>query len=145
MVEEEIRGWKCQAVYKNAKANNKYINNCDESIMSSFHMYLDANSFHGWAMSQKLPVDGFKWVEKFSKFNEKFIKSYNKNGDKGYFFEVDVKFSKKLFNLHKDLPFLPERKKLEKVKKLVCGIENKKNIRCWHKCFKASTKSGIDI
>ena len=93
-------------------------------------MYLDANNFHGWAMSQKLPVDGFKWVEKFSKFNEKFIKVYNKNGDKGYFLEVDVKFSKKSFNLHKDLPFLPERKKLEKVKKLVCGIENKKNIRC---------------
>ena len=61
---------------------------------------------------------------KLSKFNEKFIKGYNENGDKGYFLEADVKYPKKLFNLHRDLPFLPERKKLGKVKKIVCGIEN---------------------
>ena len=59
----------------------------------------------------KLPVDGFEWVEKILKFNEKFIKSYNENSDKGYFLEVDVKYQKILFNLHEDLPFLPERKK----------------------------------
>ena len=48
-------------------------------------------------------------------------------GVKGYFLEVDVKYPKKLFNLHRDLPFLPERKKIEKCKKLVCTIQNKKN------------------
>ena len=118
----------CQAVCKYAKANNKYMNNYDKSIMSSFLMYLDANNLYGWAMSQKLPVDGFKWVEKLSKFNEKFIKSYNENSDKGYFLEVNVEYPKEWSNLHKDLPFLPERKKIEKVKKLVCGIEDKKNM-----------------
>ena len=30
-----------------------------------------------------------------------------------------------LFDSHKDLPFLPERKKLEKVEKLVCSMEDK--------------------
>ena len=123
MVEEGIRGGMCQAVYKYAKANNKYMNNYDKSIMSSFLMYLDANNLYGWATSQKLPVDGFKQVQKLSKFNEKFIKSYNEKGDKRYFLEADVKYPKKLFNLHKDLPFLPETKKLEKFKKLVCGIK----------------------
>ena len=29
-------------------------------------MYLDANNFYEWAMSQKLPVNGFKWVKKFN-------------------------------------------------------------------------------
>ena len=91
--------------------------------MSSFLMYLDANNLYGWTTSQKLPVYAFKQVEKLSKFNEKFIKSYNEKGDKRYFLEADVKYPKKLFNLHKDLPFLPETKKLEKVKKLVCGIK----------------------
>ena len=43
-------------------------------------------------MIQKFPVNGFKWVEKFSKFNEKFIKSYNENSDRGYFLEVDVEY-----------------------------------------------------
>ena len=44
--------------------------------MSTFLEYLDANNLHGWAMSQKLPLDGFKWVKKddLSKFNESFIK-----------------------------------------------------------------------
>ena len=91
--------------------------NYDKSIKSSYIEYLDANNLYGWAMSQKLPVDGFEWVEKLSKFNEKFIKGYNENSDKGYLLEVDAKYPKKLFNLHKDLPFLPERKKNRKSQK----------------------------
>ena len=71
-------------------------------------MSLDANNLYRWAMSQKLPVDGFKWIKKFSKFNEDFIKNYYENSDKGYFLEVDVEYSKNLYNLHSDLPFLPE-------------------------------------
>ena len=69
-------------------------------------------------MSQKLPVNGFKWVEKLSRFNEIFIKNYNENSDIGYFLEVDIDYLKELFNLHKDLPFLPEWKKLVYVKSL---------------------------
>ena len=63
-------------------------------------------------MSQKLPVNGFKLVNELSKFNENFIKNYDENSNKGYFLEVDVEYPKSLFNLHKDLPFLPEREKL---------------------------------
>ena len=76
-------------------------------------------------MSQKLSIKGFKWVEKLSKFNERFIKSYNENSDKGYFLEVDVEYARKLRFLHKDFPFSPERKKVGKVEKLVCDVENK--------------------
>ena len=47
-------------------------------------------------MSQKLPVDGFKWVKDLSKFNESFIKNYNKNSDEGYILEVDVEYPKKI-------------------------------------------------
>ena len=49
-------------------------------------------------MSQKLPVSGFKWVKKLSKFDKRFIKNYDENSDKGYFLEVDVECPKKLFN-----------------------------------------------
>ena len=76
-------------------------------------------------MSQKRLVDGFKWEDDLWRFNERFIKSYNEDINKGYFLEVDVEYPKKLFGSHKDLPFLPERKKLEKVEKLVCSIEDK--------------------
>ena len=47
--------------------------------------------------------------------------------DKWYFVKVDVEYPKKLFNLHKDLPFLPEREKIKKCNKLVCNIRDKTN------------------
>ena len=128
MIEEGIRGGMCQSTHRYAKANNKYMKNYDKKIESSYLTYLDANNLYGWAMSQKLPVNGFKWAEKLSTFNERFMESYNRNSDIGCFLEIDVEYPKKLFNLHKDLPFLAERKKLEKEKKLACDIEDKKNI-----------------
>ena len=63
-----------------------------------------------------------------SKFNEDFIKNYNENNNKGYIFEVDVEYAKNLFNLQSDLPFLAERKKIEKCNKLVCSIVIKETI-----------------
>ena len=61
--------------------------------------YLDANNLYGWAMSQKLPVDGFQQIEKddLSKFNESFIKNYDESSDKGYILEADIEYSKKIF------------------------------------------------
>ena len=80
-------------------------------------MYLDANNLCGWAISQKLPVNGFKWIEGSSEFNKSFIKTFDENSDRGNFLEVNVKYPKNSFNSDKDLPFLAERKKLVKVKK----------------------------
>ena len=45
------------------------------------------------------------------KFNEKFVKNYDEDSDKGYILEVDVEYPKNLYSLHSDLPFLPERMK----------------------------------
>ena len=96
-----------------------------KKIDSSCIEYLDANNFYGWAMSQELTVNGFNWVKNLSQFNESFIKNYDENTDIGYFFEVDLEYPKRLLNLHKDLPFLPEKKKVEKVERLICSIEDK--------------------
>ena len=95
------------------------MNNYDKSIESSYLMFLDENNLYGWAMSPKLPINGFKWVEDLSKFNETFIKNYDENSDRGYFLEVDAEYPKNLSNLHKDLPFLPERKKLVNIHKYI--------------------------
>ena len=125
MVEKGIRGGICHSIRRYAKANNKYMKNYNKNEESSYIQYLDANNLYGWAMSQKLPVNGFKWIYN-DKINEEFIKNYNKNDKKGYILEVDIKYPKKLHDLHSDLPFLPERMEINKCKKLVCNLYNKK-------------------
>ena len=125
-VGEGIRGGICHSIHRYTKANNKYMNNYDEHEESSYIQYLDANNLYCWAMSQKLPVNNFKWIEDTSKINEDFIKNYYENSKKGYILEVDVKYPKKLHDLHSDLLFLPRRIKIDKCKKLVCDLHNKR-------------------
>ena len=60
MIEKGIRGGICQSIFRHAKANNKYMIDYDEKVVSSFLIYADYNNLYGKAMSEKLPVDGFK-------------------------------------------------------------------------------------
>ena len=90
MVEEGIRGGIYHSIHRHTRANNKYMKNYDENKESSYIQYLDANNSYGWAMSQKLPVNGFKWVN--NEIKEEFIKNYDENSDKGYVLEVDIKY-----------------------------------------------------
>ena len=75
MVEKGIRGGISYVIHRYAKANNKYMKNYDKNKESSYIQYLDANNLCGWAMSQKFPVDGFKWKKNMLTFNEDFIKN----------------------------------------------------------------------
>ena len=143
MVEEGIRGGIYHSIHRYAKANNQYMKNYDKNKESSYIQYLDANNLYGWAMSQKLPVNGFKWIKNTSKIDEKFIKNYDEDSDKGYIFEVDVKYSRRLHDLHSDLPFLPERMKIEKCKKLVCNLRNKKKYVVHTRSLKQALNYGL--
>ena len=55
------------------------------------------------------------------------IKNYDENSDKGYLFVVDVEYPKNLYKLHSDLPFLPERMKINNCTMLVCNLHDKEN------------------
>ena len=145
MFEDGIRGRMCPTVHRYSKANNKYMNNYDKNKILSFLLYLDANNLYGWAMSQKLPVDNFKWIEKddILKFNEDFIRNYNKNSDKGYLLEVDIEYPKNLHTLHSDLPFLPERVTINKCTKLVCTVQDKENYVLHIRVLKQALNHGL--
>ena len=96
-------------------------------------------------MSQKLPINNFKWIEDTSKINEDFIKNYYKNSKKGYSLEVDVKYPKKLHNLHSHLPFLPRKIKIDKCKKRVCDLHNKKKYVVHIKSLQQSLNHGLKL
>ena len=145
MFEEGTRGGMCQASYRYAKANNKYMKNYDKNKESSFLIYDDANNLYGWAMCKKLPVGDFKWVDDLSIFTEDFIKNYDEDSDRGYNLEVHVEYPKNLHKLHSDLPFLPERMKINKCTKLVCSIENKENYVVHIRALKQALNHGLKL
>ena len=133
MNEAGIRGGMCQSIHRYAKANNKYLKSYEKSIESSYLMYLDPNILYGWAMCQTLPINGFKWEDDLSRFNERFIKNYNENSNEGYFLEVDVEYPKKISG----------RKKLEKVEKLVSSIEDKEKYFIHIRALKQALNHGL--
>ena len=57
-------------------------------------------------MSEPQLVNGFEWIEE----------------------KEDIEYPKNLHDLHSDLPFLPERMKIDKCNKLVCNLYSKKSM-----------------
>ena len=126
MVEKDIRGRICHSVYQYAKALNKNMKYYDKNQEFSYIQYWDVKNLYGWGMLLKLPINNFEWMKEFtSQFNEDFTKTYNEKSDDGYFLEVDVQYLQKVHKLYNDLPFLPERMKIENVKKFVANLHDK--------------------
>ena len=127
MIEKGIREGICHAIYRYATTNNKYTKNYDKNIELSYLMYLDANNLYGWAMFQKLFVNGFKWKKNTSKFNEIFMKGYEEVSDKEYILEEDVEYPKRLHNLDNVLKRKNKRMKIKKSNKLVYNLYDRNN------------------
>ena len=143
--EKGIRGGTCEVTWHYAEANNKYMKNYDKNKKLSFLIYIDADNLYGWAMSKKPPVDRFKWVDDLSTFTEDFIKRYDEEGDVGYLLVVDVEHRKTLRMLDSDLPFLPDRMKIKKVKKLVCNVTDKENYSVHIVALKQASNHGLKL
>ena len=102
-----------------------------------------ANNLYGWPISQKLPVRDFKSIENVSKTDEDFIKNYDEDSDKRYILKVDVEYLKNVHDLHSDLPFLPERMKIDKCNKLVYNLHYKENNVVHIRALKQALKHGL--
>ena len=57
--------------------------------------------------------------------------------------EVDVEYPKKLHDWHSDLPFLPERMKINKFSKLVCCLYDKNNYVVHIRALKHTLNHGV--
>lgn len=100
IVEKGIRDGICHDIHRYTKANAKYMKDYDPNTESSYVMYLDVNNPYGW---EKLPVDGFKWKKKKSRFTRNFIQNYDDDIDKGYTLEVAASYLKHLQRIFIDL------------------------------------------
>ena len=107
-IEKGMRGGISYIGKRHSKANNKYMENFDSSEESMFIMYLDANNLYGWAMTQYLPYDGFKWLTK-KEIDEFDLNLVKENSSMGYILEVDLEYPIKLHDLHNDYPLAPEK------------------------------------
>ena len=139
MFEYGIRGGITQSVERYSKANNKYMDDYNPNEESSYVQYLDANNLYGGAMSQELPVKGFKWVDPSSECNTE------KNGiyTKGYLLDVDVHYPKNL--PHSDFPFLAEKMCINGVTKLVPNMLDKKNYVVHYKTLMQALGHGLKL
>ena len=110
-IEKGMRGGISYIANRYGKANNKYMKNYDEKAPSKYIMYLDANNLYGWAMSQYLPTDGFKWLspKQIEKIN---LGKYTDDSKKGLILEVDFEYPQELHDLHNDYPLGPEKVKV---------------------------------
>ena len=107
--EKAIRGEISIASIRYVRANNKYMCELyDPESESTFIVYLDAKNLCGWAMSQKLPIGGFKWMKRKDLEN---WESYP------CMLEVDLEYPKEINDSHNDYPLASESKKVNGVYK----------------------------
>ena len=104
--EKRLRGGVSCIAKRYAKANSKYMNDCNPERPSTFITYQDMNNLYGWTMSEYLPYGGFEWLENINKFD---IMSVSDKSLIGYFLEVDLEYPDELHELHNDYPLAPEK------------------------------------
>ena len=84
-----MRGGISYIANRYGKANNKYMESYDIKAPSKYITYLDANNRYGWAMSQYLPIGGFRWLKE-KEINDIDLAKYEEDSKKGLISEVDL-------------------------------------------------------
>ena len=136
-IERGIRGGISTICNRYSLANNKYLPNYDKTKPSKYIMYLDANNLYGYAMSESLPVGGFKFLSA-QEIQEFKLEECDADGETGYILDVDLEYPEDLHDLHNDYPLAPEsfevssklhspyaKKLLQKLGRKPCGPTRK--------------------
>jgi hypothetical protein len=111
-LEQGLRGGISTITHKHAKTNNKDVPDYVPSQPSSHVTYLDANNLCGWAMSQALPVDVFRWLEN-QEIESLSVLEISDDSENGYILEVDLDYPPNLYDLHNEYPLAPEKMKVK--------------------------------
>jgi hypothetical protein len=110
IVDKGIRGGVSTIIHRFAKANNPGLKEYHPNVENSYIPYLDANNLYGWAISQPLPTDGFRFLNEYE-----LIKLENGEYNLPFLVEVDFDYPDELHDLQckvqKLIPHLGKRDK----------------------------------
>jgi len=138
MVQQGIRGGMTAVPKRYAEANNKYMgDNYDTNKSSKYILYLDVNALYSWAMTNRLPTDGFEWM------TEKELNNRNIS----CILEVDLDYPEELHDLHNEYPLAPENIKVGdvKIEKLVPNLRPKEKYMIHSETLKLYESLGLKI
>ena len=107
---------------------------------STYLLYVDANNLYGWAMSKKLPIDGFMCCDDLKKFTCEFIRNYDDDIDTSYLPEVDIEYPKYPHDSHREKTFLAIKKD-----KLLTTLEDKENYVVHIATLKQALNHGLKL
>jgi len=148
------------------KANNKYMSTFDKNKESSFIIPLDAVNLYGCGMSQSLPKSNFNWcTDEEIKVIEQTLMDIPDDNSTGFTCQVDLEYTKDLYDYHNDFPFFPEHKiidssmlsnyqqklvnkdlgNINKTPKLIASLEDKNKIVVDYRNLKQALKNGLKI
>ena len=96
------------------------------------------------AMCKKLPVKNFKWDDT-NKYTDDIIKNYDEDDKYGALLEVDIEYPNELHKLHIDLPFLCDRKTINKTSNLIISFEDKKEYVLHISTLKQALNHGLKL
>lgn len=144
LLEKGIRGGLAQCSLRNARANNKYLPNFDDSEESTFLIYLDCNNLYGYAMTKKMPISDFRFLSPAEVYAIN-ITNVPDNSDYGYILEVDLSYPDHLHKHHRDLPFAPEKfiPPGSKTPKLIASLYDKFKYVIHYVHLKECLKNGL--
>ena len=136
----------CHISKRYSEAKNKYMKDFNPNNKSKFIQYLDANNLYGWAMTEKLPIHGFEWLNENKLSINNVIKILNKNiTNHGYVFEVDLEYPKELWKHHNNYPLAPERIECYGNEKLVGAFYTKFHYVLHYKNLKQYLNLGMKL
>ncbi|GBM49732.1 hypothetical protein AVEN_175951-1 [Araneus ventricosus] len=114
----------------------------DKTQDSSYLMYLDANNLYGWAMSQFLPTDGFKWGP-----TDIDVMQIPDDSPTGYILEIDLHYPMELHDKHCDFPLALDNQAHGNSKqiKLLTTLHDKEKCVIHYRNLKQCLKLGLKL
>ena len=106
MIENGIRGGRCETMYYHAKANNKFVNPNSNNRKESSIISLDVNSLYASAMCYELKHGEIKLDYNVSKYTNQHILNLNPYGEYLFVFVADIHYPKKFHDRGFEFPIL---------------------------------------